>query len=82
MGQNKGARHTAQAGTGWVQAGQLRNKLAGECSDACRIIWAHVSGGVDEECDVGDGDERSPHDPDERGAPIRKKQAKTSYLRV
>ena len=31
----------------------------------------HVSGGVDEECDVGDGDERSPHDPDERGAPSR-----------
>ena len=42
---------------------------------ACRIVLRRMQdhlgacGGVDEKCDVGDGDERSPHDPDERGAP-------------
>ena len=36
---------------------------------APRILWMHV--GVDEKGDVGDGDEQSPQDLDERGAPSR-----------
>ena len=72
MGQNKGARHTAQAGTGWVQAGQAWQ--------ACRIVLRRMQdhlgacSDVNEKCDVGDGDERSPHDPDERDAPSRRRK--------
>ena len=44
-----------------------------DCRIALRRMQDHLGacGGVDEKCDVGDGDERSPHDPDERDAPSR-----------
>ena len=64
-------KHAEQAHTQQVHATRAWEAQAYK-TQACtapRIIWMH--GGVDEKGDVGDGDEQSPQDLDERGAPSR-----------
>ena len=60
-----GAKQGGQAhSAGWHRMGTSRAVAEQACRIVLRRMQDHLGacGGVDEKCDVGDGDERSPHE--------------------